>query len=369
MGRVTVDLTRDVKTKLFRILENHRLCLQGATKIGCHLVNISGEDIVQGKPYLVFGLLWQVIRAGLLYHINIRDHPELMRLFSSADEDLRNVPAETLLLRWLNWHLARSGFSGEIKNFGSDLADSRAYLHLLHSLQHAQLVQPNQLQAALAIADDLGRAECMLAYANELDPRSSTFLRPADVVAGSEKLNLCFIANLFNKGSGMSALHEELESKNRLLETELKTVSSTAADLSHLVAELRARISDLELENGQLKKQLSERQVAYVSLEQEKTKVSETFSEAVVHWKSAQTQFEKEIQLLQEQVQGTAQSLAKTKKELASERRQAETFGICADSLSGELEGFRSRQEKMEYLIEHLKLERVRSDRHVTRLR
>ena len=46
-----------------------------------------------------------------------------------------------------------------------------------------------------------------------------------------------------------------------------------------------------------------------------------------------------------------------------------ETFGICADSLSGELEGFRSRQEKMEYLIEHLKLERVRSDKHTSRLR
>ena len=57
------------------------------------------------------------------------------------------------------------------------------------------------------------------------------------------------------------------------------------------------------------------------------------------------------------------------KKELAQERRQVETFGICADSLSGELEGFRSRQEKMEYLIEHLKLERVRSDKHTSRLR
>lgn len=69
----------------FLMLENHRLCLAAARAIGCNLVNISGEDLVDGRPYLVFGLLWQIIRAGLLYHVNLRSHPELQRLLQSGE--------------------------------------------------------------------------------------------------------------------------------------------------------------------------------------------------------------------------------------------------------------------------------------------
>ena len=79
------DRNQIKSSKTFLVLENHRHCLAGAKKIGCNIVNISGEDLVEGKPYLVFGLLWQIIRAGLLYHINLREHPELMQLFAKGE--------------------------------------------------------------------------------------------------------------------------------------------------------------------------------------------------------------------------------------------------------------------------------------------
>ena len=44
---------------------------------------------------------------------------------------------------------------------------------------------------------DLDRAEMMLKNADRLDCR--VFLRPSDVVQEKNKLNLAFIANLFNK--------------------------------------------------------------------------------------------------------------------------------------------------------------------------
>jgi hypothetical protein len=80
---------KDTKSRTFHILENHRLALLGAKKIGCNIVNISGEDLLEGKPYLVFGLLWQIIRAGLLYYVNVHEHPELLRL--CGNEEVRSA--------------------------------------------------------------------------------------------------------------------------------------------------------------------------------------------------------------------------------------------------------------------------------------
>ena len=42
---------------------------------------------------------------------------------------------EKLLLRWVNYHLARAGYGKPISNFGSDIKDSKAYLHLLSQIQ------------------------------------------------------------------------------------------------------------------------------------------------------------------------------------------------------------------------------------------
>jgi hypothetical protein len=42
---------------------------------------------------------------------------------------------------------------------------------------------------------------------------------------------------------------------------------------------------------------------------------------------------------------------------------------VCAESLSDELDSFRTRHEMMEYLVEHLKHERIRSDQNMARLR
>lgn len=45
--------------------------------------------------------------------------------------------------------------------------------------------------------DDKNRAEAMLVQADRLGCRQ--FVTPADIVSGNPKLNLAFVANLFNK--------------------------------------------------------------------------------------------------------------------------------------------------------------------------
>ncbi|XP_038171761.2 plastin-3-like [Arvicola amphibius] len=107
---------------------------------------------------------------------------------------------EELLLRWANFHLENSGWQ-TINNFSADIKDSKAYFHLLN-----QIAPKGQKEGEPRIdinmsgfneTDDLKRAESMLQQADKLGCRQ--FVTPADVVSGNPKLNLAFVANLFNK--------------------------------------------------------------------------------------------------------------------------------------------------------------------------
>lgn len=51
--------------------ENLNLALNSASAIGCHVVNIGAEDLRAGKPHLVLGLLWQIIKIGLFADIEL----------------------------------------------------------------------------------------------------------------------------------------------------------------------------------------------------------------------------------------------------------------------------------------------------------
>lgn len=51
--------------------ENLNLALNSASAIGCHVVNIGALDLKEGKPHLVLGLLWQIIKIGLFADIEL----------------------------------------------------------------------------------------------------------------------------------------------------------------------------------------------------------------------------------------------------------------------------------------------------------
>ena len=52
------------KMSIYQKHENLTLALNSAQSIGCNIVNIGPEDLQQGKPHLVLGLLWQIIRVS-----------------------------------------------------------------------------------------------------------------------------------------------------------------------------------------------------------------------------------------------------------------------------------------------------------------
>lgn len=199
----TIDERAINKKKLtpFTISENLNLALNSASAIGCTVVNIGAQDLKEGKPHLVLGLLWQIIKVGLLADIEISRNEALIALLKEGEdlEELMKLSPEELLLRWVNYHLTNAGWPN-INNFSQDIKDSRAYFHLLNQIA-PKGDQGDEPAITIDLSgfnekNDLKRAGFMLQEADKLGCRQ--FVTPADVVSGNPKLNLAFVANLFN---------------------------------------------------------------------------------------------------------------------------------------------------------------------------
>jgi len=91
----------------FQMTENNNIVIASAKGIGCSVVNIGPTDLSEGREHLILGLIWQVIRRGLLSKIDIKIHPELYRLLEDDEtlEQFLRLPPDQILLRWFNYHL------------------------------------------------------------------------------------------------------------------------------------------------------------------------------------------------------------------------------------------------------------------------
>jgi hypothetical protein len=64
--------------------ENNNLCVNSAKGIGCSVVNIGALDIIEGRPHLVLGLIWQIIRVRwfpFFFFFSIRHSNSFLLLF------------------------------------------------------------------------------------------------------------------------------------------------------------------------------------------------------------------------------------------------------------------------------------------------
>ncbi|KAL5480026.1 hypothetical protein EMCRGX_G023641 [Ephydatia muelleri] len=193
----TVDERAINKGKLntFTINENQTLALNSASAIGCNIVNIGPQDIMEGRPHLVLGLLWQVIKIGLFAKISIQNCPGLACLLHDGEtiQDLLALSPEEILLRWFNYQLEQANHPRRVQNFGGDIKDSVCYTVLLNQIAPEESgVDLTPLQEQ----DVEKRAEKMLQQADKMGCKK--FVRPKDVVKGNARLNLAFVANLFN---------------------------------------------------------------------------------------------------------------------------------------------------------------------------
>ncbi|XP_031091445.1 fimbrin-5-like [Ipomoea triloba] len=180
--------------------ENHTLCLNSAKAIGCTVVNIGTQDLVEGRPHLILGLISQMIKIQLLADINLRKTPQLLELAEDSKdvEELLSLSPERMLLRWMNFHLKKVGYNKkQVANFSSDLKDGEAYAHLLNAL-----APEHGTTNTLETKDPTERANLILEHADKLGCKR--YLTAKDIVEGSANLNLAFVAQLFQHRNGLS---------------------------------------------------------------------------------------------------------------------------------------------------------------------
>ncbi|GFP83309.1 fimbrin-5 [Phtheirospermum japonicum] len=179
--------------------ENHTLCLNSAKAIGCTVVNIGTQDLVEARPHLVLGLISQMIKIQLLADLNLRKTPQLVELVEDSKdvEELIGLSPEKILLKWMNFHLKKAGYEKQVTNFSTDLKDGEAYAHLLNAL-----APEHGTTSTLDTKDPTERANLILEQAEKLDCKR--FVTPKDIVEGSPNLNLAFVAQIFQHRNGLS---------------------------------------------------------------------------------------------------------------------------------------------------------------------
>uniref|UniRef100_A0AAX7VPV3 Plastin-3 n=1 Tax=Astatotilapia calliptera TaxID=8154 RepID=A0AAX7VPV3_ASTCA len=252
----TIDERTINKKKLtpFTKQENLNLALNSASAIGCQVVNIGAQDLKEGKPHLVLGLLWQIIKIGLFADIELSRNEAIAALLEEGEslEELMKLSPEELLLRWVNFHLKKVGM--KISNFSADVKDSKAYFHLLEQIapdgSKEDVPHVNIEMSGLYEQDLVKRAECMLQQANRLGCRQ--FVTATDVVSGNSKLNMAFVATLFNKHPALTKPENQewiVESETREERTFRNWMNSlgVSPNVHHIYGDLQNAIVILQL--------------------------------------------------------------------------------------------------------------------------
>ena len=156
---------------------------------------------VCARPILVLGLVWQIIRIQLLSQITLKNHPELVVLLEENETlaTFMKLPPETILLRWVNYHLIKAGSTRRMKNFTTDIQDSEIYAVLTHQLKPAEISYADE-------RDPLQRAAHVIRNAKQLG--AQTFVQPRDITDGNKKLNISYVAQIFNAYPGLVVTEE-----------------------------------------------------------------------------------------------------------------------------------------------------------------
>ena len=178
----TID-ERVINTKdnmnIFQQVENLNLAISAAKSIGLNVIGLNYDSIMDGKNYImVLGLMWQVVKLVVLCNIQLKQHPELIRLLNPGEQlsDLLKLSPEQLLLRWFNYHLKAAGYDKKITNFSGDVKDSEKYTVLLHQL-NKNLCD----KSALDEPDKKKRAKKVIENSKKLGAES--YITPDDIVA------------------------------------------------------------------------------------------------------------------------------------------------------------------------------------------
>lgn len=388
-----IKINKRVKN-IHQALENQNLVIQGVQNIGVEVQNINAEDLWSGKESVVLDFLWQIIKVGLLSHVNVEEHPNLTILRKSSEEwsVFVKLPPEELIMRWVNHHLRHTNYRGpEMRDFDSSLKDSVIYCHLLNQLA------PERCTLSPLDEEDLFlRAKKVLTVAEPIGCRK--YLTPHELVKGNPRLNLAFMANLFHTIPGLNytvtdmdtaRLKEELNtalSRCRFAEEERNVLLQARKEMSEELKDVRRKLEESLREMEILKrkalrledenKHLTGCEETLRLLKAEKVllrsqlagmKAMETDSQATIqNQETTINSLKKEKEILKKEY---AEKVDELENKLSATSRKQTTMVLQKEAITHERDLLKRKHDKCEAELSRLQNQVDRRQRHVQQLR
>ncbi|KAJ5068917.1 fimbrin-1 [Anaeramoeba ignava] len=195
-------------------LENHNLCINSAKWIGCNVVGIEPQSLLNEDESSILQLTWEIIKVGLFSQLTITKHPEIIVLFDEKNtgptqeliQEINKLPPENILLKWINYHIHKAGDKRIVQNFSEDLRQPIVFAILMNQLS-PQLCPLGEFTKETDI--DI-QAKIIEKFASNLDCKG--FVSAQAIMSGRyEQLNTAFLALLFHTRSGISISKEQAQ--------------------------------------------------------------------------------------------------------------------------------------------------------------
>ncbi|KAF8737530.1 hypothetical protein HU200_014075 [Digitaria exilis] len=186
-GSVNWKLASKPPIKLpFRKLENCNQVVKIGKELKFSLVNLAGNDIVQGNKKLIVALLWQLMRFNILQLLNkLRFHTQGSQGKEITDADILN---------WANSKVKASGRTSRMESFkDKSLSNGLFFLELLSAVQ-PRVVNWKVVTKGEADEDKKLNATYIISVARKLG--CSVFLLPEDIIEVNQKMILTLTASI-----------------------------------------------------------------------------------------------------------------------------------------------------------------------------
>ncbi|KAM7498946.1 hypothetical protein LguiA_023360 [Lonicera macranthoides] len=164
----------------FRKVENCNQVIRIGRELKFSLVNVAGNDFVQGNKKLILAFLWQLMRFNMLQLLkNLRSRTQI----NDAD-----------ILKWANRKVKNTGRSSKIESFkDKNLATGLFFLELLSSVE-PRVVNWNLVSKGESDDERKLNATYIVSVARKLG--CSIFLLPEDIMEVNQKMMLMLTASI-----------------------------------------------------------------------------------------------------------------------------------------------------------------------------
>ena len=211
-------INKNENMTVFHQIQNINMAISCSKRIGIKCNEITSEIIMQkGDLSKILNYIGEICKFLLFKNISLKYKPELIQLLESNEQisSLLKLSSEDILLKWFNYHLKAAGYGKKIesfyKNFAEEIKDLEKYIILLNQLNNNEFFDKNKLNET----DIQKRAEIIISKTN------NKYITPDDLISGNVKLNILFIASIFNSQTGLKPPEsKQLKEINNILSDE-----------------------------------------------------------------------------------------------------------------------------------------------------